>query len=101
MIGRNFRAAPVQQLLSHAEHGTIRLISPIDGEDRLASTRALNEFPLSIIATTTVANALADWRAQTHFLIIAAALLAFVIAVTLFLIVRKLSQQHRQRRGET
>ena len=94
MIGRNFRTAPVQQLLSHAEHGTIRLISPIDGEDRLASTRALNEFPLSIIATTTVATALADWRAQTRFLIIAAGLSAFVIAVTLFLIVRKLSQQH-------
>jgi Cache domain len=94
MIGRNFRTAPVQQLLSHAEQGTMRLISPIDGEDRLASTRALSEFPLSIIAATTVATALADWRIQTHFLIGAAALSALVIAVTLLLIVRKLSQQH-------
>jgi diguanylate cyclase (GGDEF)-like protein len=94
MIGRNFRTAPVQQLLSHAEQGTIRLISPIDGEDRLASTRALSEFPLSIIATTTVATALADWRTQTRFLIGTAALSALVIAVTLLLIVRKLSQQH-------
>jgi diguanylate cyclase (GGDEF)-like protein len=94
MIGRNFRTAPVQQILSKAEHGTIRLISPIDGEDRLASTRALSEFPLSIIATTTVATALADWRAQTRFLIIAAGLSALVIALTLFLIVRKFSEQH-------
>jgi diguanylate cyclase (GGDEF)-like protein len=94
MMGRNFRTSPVQQLLSRTESGTIRLISPIDGEDRLASTRALSEFPLSVISTTTVKNALADWRTQTRFLICVAALSALVIAVTLLLIVRKLSVQH-------
>ena len=95
MIGRNFRTAPIQQILSKADHGTTRLISPVDGEDRLASTRALRDFPLSIIATTTVATALADWRAQTRFLVVAAGLAALVIALTLFLIVRKLSRQHQ------
>jgi diguanylate cyclase (GGDEF)-like protein len=94
MIGRNFRAAPVPKLLSEVDHGTIRLISPIDGEDRLASARALREFPLSIIATTTVATALADWRAQTRFLIAAAGLSAIAIACTLFFVVRKLSKQY-------
>jgi diguanylate cyclase (GGDEF)-like protein len=94
MIGRNFRTAPVQKLLSRVDHGTIRLISPIDGEDRLASGRALSEFPLSIIGTTTVATALADWRAQTRFLIVAAGLSALAIAFTLFLVVRKLSKQY-------
>jgi diguanylate cyclase (GGDEF)-like protein len=94
MIGRNFRTAPVQKLLSRVDHGTIRLISPIDGEDRLASARALSEFPLSIIATTTVATALADWRAQTRFLMVAAGLSALAIAFTLFLVVRKLSKQY-------
>jgi diguanylate cyclase (GGDEF)-like protein len=95
MIGRNFRNAPAQQILAKADHGTTRLISPVDGEDRLASARALSEFPLSILATTTVASALADWREQTRSLVIAAALVALVIAFTLFLIVRKLSKQHR------
>jgi diguanylate cyclase (GGDEF)-like protein len=95
MIGRNFRAAPVQQILARADHGTTRLISPVDGEDRLAAARALSEFPLSIIATTTVATALADWRAQTRSLVVAAALAALVIALTLSLIVRKLSRQHQ------
>jgi diguanylate cyclase (GGDEF)-like protein len=94
MIGRDFRAAPVQKLLSRVDHGTIRLISPIDGEDRLASARTLSEFPLSIIATTTIATALADWRAQTRFLIVAAGLSALAIAFTLFLVVRKLSKQY-------
>jgi PAS domain-containing protein len=94
MIGRNFRTAPAQQLLSKADHGTIRLISPVDGEERLAAVRALADFPLSIMATTTVATELADWRAQTRLLVIAAALAALVIAFILFLIVRKLSRRH-------
>jgi diguanylate cyclase (GGDEF)-like protein len=95
MIGRNFRTAPVQTLLSKVKYGTVRLISPVDGEERLASTRALSEFPLSIIATTTVAAALTDWRAQTRYLIVAAGLSALAIAFTLFFIVRKLSKQHQ------
>jgi diguanylate cyclase (GGDEF)-like protein len=96
MIGQNFSTAPVQQVLSRADSGTIRLISPIDGEDRLASTRALSEFPLSVLATTTVATALADWRSQTRFLIVAAGLAALAIAFTLSLVVRKLSNQHTE-----
>ena len=95
MIGQNLSAAPVQQLLRGSDSGTIRLLSPVDGEDRLASARALSGFPLSIVATVKVSTALADWREQTRFLIAAAALSAFVIALTLFLIVRKLSAQHR------
>jgi diguanylate cyclase (GGDEF)-like protein len=95
MIGRNFRTAPIQQLLSKANHGTIRWVSPVDGEDRLTSTRALSEFPLSIITTTSVATALADWRAQTQFLIVAAGLVTLVIAFTLFIVARKLLQQHK------
>jgi diguanylate cyclase (GGDEF)-like protein len=95
MIGRNLQAAPAQRLLSEADHGTLRLISPIDGEDRLASARALSSFPLAFIATTTVATALADWRAQTQLLSVAAGLAALVLALTLWLIVRKLSRQSK------
>jgi diguanylate cyclase (GGDEF)-like protein/PAS domain S-box-containing protein len=95
MIGRNFRTAPIQQVLSRADHGTVRFVSPVDGEDRLTSTRALRDFPVSIIATTTVATALADWRAQTQSLIIAAGLVTLVIAFTLFVIARKILEQHK------
>jgi diguanylate cyclase (GGDEF)-like protein/PAS domain S-box-containing protein len=96
MMGLNFEAAPVhRQLLANADHGVIRLTSPIDGQDRLAAARMLNDFPISIIATTTVSAALADWREQTRFLIAVAALSVILIAGLLFLVVRKLSQQHR------
>ncbi|MDB5606289.1 MAG: diguanylate cyclase [Bradyrhizobium sp.] len=96
MIGLNFATGVVhQQILSKSDHGMIRLNSPMDGQDRLAAARALSDFPISIIATTTVSAALADWREQTRFLVAVAGLSVLVIAAMLFLVVRKLSQQHR------
>jgi diguanylate cyclase (GGDEF)-like protein len=99
MIGRNFKTAQVhRQILSRSDHGTTHLTSLMDGLDRLASARALTSFPISIIATTTVAAALDDWRQQTRFLIAVAGLSVLVITAMLFLVVRKLSRQHQMER---
>jgi len=96
MIGQNFGDGPFfQGVLSKADHGTLRLTSPVDGQDRLGAARALNDFPIVVIATTTATAALADWRAQIRFLIAAAALAMLVITAMLYLVVRKLAQQHR------
>ena len=96
MIGLNFKNAPVhQQILSKSDHGTIRMVSAIDGLSRLASARALTDFPIGIIATTTISAALADWREQLSYMIAAAGLSVLVIAGMLFFVVRKLSQQHQ------
>src|SRR5713226_2020887 len=96
MIGRNFaRGQMHREILSRSDHGTMRLASPVDGLDRLASVRALTDFPISIIATTTVAAALADWREQTRSLVAVAGLSVLVITLMLLLVVRKLSQQHQ------
>ncbi len=99
IIGRNFRTGPqANAALFDSDHGSMRLISPVDAQERLASVRSLTRFPLTVLATTTVASALADWRAQTIFLIAAAVLSALVIVVILSLIVRQLSWQHRSSR---
>jgi diguanylate cyclase (GGDEF)-like protein len=96
MIGTNFRTGVVhQEILSKSDHGTIRILSRIDGQNRLASARKLNNFPISIVATTTVAAALADWREQIKFLIMVAGFSALAIGTLLFLVVRKLLQQHQ------
>ena len=96
MIGTNVRASPIYRYISEeAGRGTIRLTSPIDGQERLASAHALRSFPISIVASMTVSAALADWREQTRFLIIVAVLCAVVLAATLFLFVRKLLVQTR------
>jgi diguanylate cyclase (GGDEF)-like protein/PAS domain S-box-containing protein len=101
IIGRNFKTgAPDHPNLFDSDQGTARLISPIDGQERLVSFRRLGRFPLMVLATTTVASALANWRAQTTFLIAAAILSALVIAVILSLIVRQLSRQHRSSREQ-
>jgi diguanylate cyclase (GGDEF)-like protein len=101
MLGQNFKASPVhQQILSHSDQGTIQLESPIDGAGRLASARRLTKFPISIIATTAVDAALADWREQTKLLIAASALAALVIAVILSLIVRQIARQYRLSRRQ-
>ncbi len=96
MIGQSFKAGPVhQQVLSKSDHGTVRIISPIDGQNRLASARILRNFPISVVATTTVASALADWQEQIRFLIAVAGLSVLAISTLLFLVVRRLSQQHQ------
>ena len=95
MIGSKIGASPVFQIISKSDHGTARQTSPIDGQDRLASGRSLNNFPIKIVASTTVSAALADWRQQTRFLIAAGGLSVLVIAVFLFFVVRSLSQQHQ------
>jgi diguanylate cyclase (GGDEF)-like protein len=96
VIGRNFSDGPFFHILSTADHGSTRLKSRLDGRDRLGSVRQLSNFPIVIVATTTVSAALGDWRDQTRLLIGVAGLLVLVIAVMLFLIVRQLSLQHRR-----
>jgi diguanylate cyclase (GGDEF)-like protein len=95
MIGKKLPIGPIfDQKGSPTDHGTTRLTSPIDGNDKLASGRRLSNYPLSILATMTVSAALADWYGQTRLLIGVAALSALVITVILFFIVRQLTQQH-------
>src|SRR4030081_2956513 len=79
MIGQNFLNAPLfQNVLSKTNQGTLRLTSPVDGKDRLGSARLLNDFPIAVIATTTVSAALADLRGKNKFIIAAGGLSLFV-----------------------
>jgi len=95
MIGKNFKTGAAGQLqVFERPSSTSRLTSPIDGRDRLISSRALTDFPIVIVATTTTDAALADWREQITMLIVVAGLSVLAISALLYLAVRKLSQQH-------
>jgi diguanylate cyclase (GGDEF)-like protein/PAS domain S-box-containing protein len=103
MIGQTFKTAPlISKVLTEGGHQTLRVQSPVDNQDRLGSAAELSEFPIVVVATTTVSAALADWRAQTKFLITGAVLSALAIAFILFLIVRQMNRQNQdsQRRLE-
>jgi diguanylate cyclase (GGDEF)-like protein len=96
IIGKDFRtdSAPEAAAFLKMDHETTRLNSPIDGAERLVSIQSLSRFPLSVVATTTTESSLADWRAQTKFLVVAASLSAITVAITIVLIVRRLTWQH-------
>ena len=96
LMGRNFRNGPFEhQRVFGLDHFAGRFMSPVDGEDRLISSRALPHFPILMMATTTRAAALTDWREQIGILISVAASSALAIAGVLIAIVRKLLEQHR------
>ncbi|UFX41910.1 EAL domain-containing protein [Bradyrhizobium sp. 41S5] len=96
MIGKNFRTGPAsQQQVFEQPESTSRLTSPVDGKDRLVSSRALTKFPIVVVATTTTEAALANWREQIGMLIAVTAASVLAIAILLTLVVRKLLQQHR------
>jgi diguanylate cyclase (GGDEF)-like protein len=96
LMGKKLSTAPLfAKQMSGKDHDTSRIISPIDGQERLVSVRRLDRFPLYVTVTTTVAAALSDWRAQTRTFIVTAGLIVLVIVCILFLIVRQMSRQHR------
>ena len=96
MIGRNFKKGPMfERILSQGGTTAGLFKSPLNGEDRVGAAYTLSGFPILVIASTTVSAALADWRAEIRFLIAVAGLSVLVITAMLFLVVRKLSHQHR------
>jgi len=96
LVGKNFKSGPAaQRQIFELPRSTSRLTSPIDGQDRLVASRALTNFPIVIIASTTASAALADWREQIGILITIAGLSVLAIAALLLVVVRKLSHQHR------
>jgi diguanylate cyclase (GGDEF)-like protein len=100
LMGRNFRTGPFeQQRIFSLEHFAGHFVGPVDGEDRLISSYALPHFPILMMATTTRAAALADWREQIVILTSIAAASALTIAGVLIAIVRQLLEQHRLSRG--
>jgi len=96
MLGQNFRKARGVELnIFDRTHYTSRVISLVDGQERLISSRALTDFPIVIVATMTKAAALAGWREQLVILVLIASAAVLAIAALLFLVVHKISQQHQ------
>ena len=95
MIGRNSgRARRTTEALRAEPHHTTRLDQP--GRRRKPAdllARARSNFPIMIVATTTVAAALANWQEQMQFLIGVGAISVGLIAVLLFVVVRRLSRR--------
>jgi len=99
MVGQKFTNAPLlDKVLTAGGRQTLRVQSTVDNMHRLGSAAGLDRFPIIVVATTTVEAALADWQAQTRFMVAAAVLSALVIAFVLFLIIRQVTRQNQESR---
>jgi diguanylate cyclase (GGDEF)-like protein/PAS domain S-box-containing protein len=74
----------------------MRVTSPVDGQDRIGAGSALRDYPITVVATTTIASVLTDWSDQTRAMIAGACGLTAAIALTLLLIIRQINRQNRE-----
>jgi PAS domain-containing protein len=88
-LGQNFKKGLLERQFAAAEV-TLRVPSPFDGEERLASAHSLVNAPVTLVASRSVDSILADWREQTTMLVSAAIAAVVVIAGMLFLFGRHL-----------
>ncbi len=101
-IGKVINSGPLVQHLRFSDApATIRTVSPIDNIDRLGSIRLLQNFPVALIATTSVDGALANWRDQTSFLVTLATLSALILAGLIYLMIRHIQRQNRAAQLQT
>jgi len=95
LVGQNVSGSRAfQRALAMDGNISGRFKSATEREDRVGAAKSLTHFPILIVATTTTATALGDWRAQTKLQLCAAALAIVVVVVMIFLIVRQLRRQH-------
>lgn len=91
-IGKSFRRT--NENLFDAPSKTIRIVSPMDGKERLLSFRRVPHFPLNVSLGIEFDAALADWREQTKLLAAAGFASALIFIGVIILILRQLSSEH-------
>ena len=96
-IGKNFaHSPPFARTQSSVRFVTAHVVSPVDGQERLAAGGRLALYPVTIVSSQPVSTALADWREQTRILLGAALATAAVIFLMLWFVTHHLRKQHRR-----
>jgi diguanylate cyclase (GGDEF)-like protein/PAS domain S-box-containing protein len=100
-VGRFFPNSVFMRLLAKSDHGAERVIGVIDGKERLISARRLAHYPVALVVTTTVADALANWKRGAIAMIAAALIIGLVIGgavlLCVWLVGKKLREDNLQR----
>jgi diguanylate cyclase (GGDEF)-like protein len=92
-IGKAF--ANAQHLLSDGLSGTVRELSPIDGQMRLKAAHRLTNYPVLALATETEDAALTNWRTIARLMSLGALGCTIAIAVAAFAFGRQWQQKAR------
>jgi diguanylate cyclase (GGDEF)-like protein/PAS domain S-box-containing protein len=100
-VGRIFPQSRFLKTLATSDHGSGREVGVIDGQERLISARSFAHYPVAVVATSTVADALANWKRGAITMVVAALTVGLMIGGTVFLVIwavgRKLREQGLQR----
>jgi diguanylate cyclase (GGDEF)-like protein/PAS domain S-box-containing protein len=84
-------------VLSQSDHGSVRETRVIDGKERLISARGLGHYPVAVVVTASVADALANWRSGTIAMIGMALMIGTVIGVVVLVCVWLIGKKFRER----
>lgn len=88
-LGEDFGGSEqFQRALANSDGRPIRLTSPVDGQDRLISARALPAFPLQVHVGVAIEAVFAGWRKIAFKLAVGAFVLASVVAGAVVLAAR-------------
>jgi diguanylate cyclase (GGDEF)-like protein/PAS domain S-box-containing protein len=100
-IGQSFSQSTSMKLLAKSDHGTAREIGMIDGQERLISARSLAHYPVALVVTATVADALANWKrgaiAMTGAALLIGLVIGGIVVLSIWQVGRKLREQNLQR----
>lgn len=85
LVGRKFSQESLGPGALTSDFLEFRLESPIDGEERLIAARRLPHYPISVMMTTTLEEALAEWHTTALYLVGTSTSIAIAIAIIVFL----------------
>jgi diguanylate cyclase (GGDEF)-like protein/PAS domain S-box-containing protein len=96
-VGQSFSHSGLfANALSKSDHGTVRQIGAIDGQERLISARNLAHYPVVVVATTTVAEALANWKRGAITMIGMALMIGLIIGGVVVLSIWRVGKNLRE-----
>jgi len=90
----------LKTIVSQGGRHTGPVSSPFDHVERIGTGATIGRFPLAVIATKTVDDALADWRSQVGSLVGAATLATAIVALLFGLMIRQIVRQNRMARQQ-
>jgi diguanylate cyclase (GGDEF)-like protein len=96
LIGRSFGANALSlRLVQATGRGVGRMAGIIDGEDRIIAAHAVRHYPIVVTATRALNAVRSEWRRQAWLLLGAGFLAAFIVGVVIWMVARRLLQEHR------
>jgi len=98
-LGQNFAASPLYaQAASSDGRATMQIVSPLDGQERIASVRYLDHYPVAVLGTINTSALLANWKDQARLVAVAAGGASAIILLILGFILHYLRRQRQRLR---